>query len=638
VVASFGSGGTAVNAFGQQSPPSSDGEGVAVDANGDIYQAGEANASDGSSELYIARYLPGGSLDPSFGTGGVVYENVGDGSTPQTATFGSAAQATTDVALTAAGEPVVYTVATTSDGTHTQAAVLEFTQSGQLDTAFNSTGVYKFNLGTNTLPGGLVVQPNGDIVLTGAVEGASSTEFFAERLNGDGTLNTNFGSGGVTELQLDAGNTSWGSGVILQSNGDLVFSGTATDASNHQEFAIVRLTPTGQLDTGFGSGGVGVAQPSAASPPAAQGLAVTATPDGGYAVAGEAQESSSTEAAVARFDSSGQIDTAFGSGGIFIIDTPSVAFGDANGIESQADGKLLVTGTGLNAPSTAAGPFVARVNASGSLDSSFGSAGVNVNLIPGSSYAYQLSAVETPQGQLLLSGVTVPTHTSFLQEVSLDTPPTLELAYSPTSVTVGTPVQFVASAVPGDGQTITQVSWDFGGGSFGAATGSTVSHTFTAPGSYTVRAEATDSFGLSTISTLRITVVAASQGSGPPPGTTGVPSLTLVSVKPADHGASATLECKVAACDVGAMLTTVEHLRHGKIRSLSSDGHGKHTRLVTIGSASFTIKAGATETVVLHLNATGRRLLRRFHSIPATASFELTNGGSTMLRRTVRIH
>ena len=198
VVTSFGTNGSVVNTLGPDSTPSSGADGVAVASNGDIYEVGVAQISgssgSGPSEVYLARHLPNGALDTSFGNGGVVYENVGAGSSPSTGIAGSPFQPTAFVALTPSGNPVIATVATAATSGDTQMVVLEFSQSGALNTAFNSTGVYKVSLGTSSGPGGLAIQSNGDVVLTGGVETASTSEFFAERLTSGGALDPTFGS------------------------------------------------------------------------------------------------------------------------------------------------------------------------------------------------------------------------------------------------------------------------------------------------------------------------------------------------------------------------------------------------------------------------------------------------------------
>ncbi len=633
VVTSFGTNGSVVNTFGPDSTPSSGSDGVAVASNGDIYEVGVAQISgsgvSGPSEVYLARHLPSGALDTSFGNGGVVYENVGAGSSPSTGIAGSPFQPTAFVALTPSGNPVIATVATAATSGDTQMVVLEFSQSGALNTAFNSTGVYKVSLGTSSGPGGLAIQSNGDVVLTGGVETASTSEFFAERLTSGGALDPTFGSAGVEELALGSSNSE-GFGALVQSNGDLVFGGEGQDVSGQTAFAITRLTASGQPDGSFGTNGTAYAQPSNASSPGAEAISVAATPDGGYAVAGLADAapippttSSTIAAAVAHFTASGKVDTAFGNNGRVLLSSAVLPVSLATGIFAQNDGKLLLTGTGITG--VTGGPMVARLNTNGTLDSSFGSGGIDITGLSQPYEGIAMAAAPTSGGNLVLSGYGEPTSgtggtTSFVSEVNIDTAPAVSFIYAPTTVKVGVAVEFAASAIPDPGEPITQVSWDLGSGKFGDATGTTATKTFTQPGTYTVRVQATDAYGLSTISPRAITVIG--------------PSMKVGTIKIAHGKVSVKLSCKTAICTVGATLATVEHLKGKKVMRLSASGHGKLTK---IGSAKLKIAAGSSKTVTLKLNGAGKELLKKFASVPARASFVITDSHNKTLQRTVRI-
>jgi uncharacterized delta-60 repeat protein len=403
-----------------------------------------------------------------------------------------------------------------------------------------------------------------------------------------------------------------------------VFGGTASDASGHEEFAIARLTAAGQPDTSFGTGGAAYAQPSQASTPQSLALAVVATPDGGYAVAGFAAASSTEAAAVARFTGTGQLDTAFGSGGTTVLSVPSLLDSLADEVIAQNDGKLIVIGSGI---AGVAGPMVALLNADGTLDTGFGLGGTAVSGLSQPYEGFALSGALTSAGNLVLAGVGEPESSggtgSFLQELSIDTAPTASLDYAPTRATVGVPVQFFSFATAAAAESITHTSWDFGSGSFGTVSGSSPSYTFTEPGTYTVRVQETDGFGLSSIASQAITVLG--------------PSMKVVSIKADSKGVHIKLSCQTAACDVDASLATVEHLKGRKITRLSASGKGKQTRTVKVGSAKLRLAAGMTETVTLKLNGTGKNLLRRFKSIPAKASFVITDSHNNTLERTFKI-
>lgn len=664
-VPSFGTGGTVVSQFGLETPPSSQwsaGSGVAVAPNGDIYAAGSADNASGSSELYIARYLPSGVLDTTFNGTGVVYTQVSGAN--QTATTNGPFGGNTYLALTPAGDPVVLTNAEPSSG-GPEAVVAEFTPSGALNTTFNPGGsqpgieTIQVN-GSDTFPGGIAIQGDGAIVLTGSFyDPSNNNEFFAERLNADGSPDSSFGAGGVVAEQLGLnGSYSDGTGVIAQSNGDLTFSVTAEDAAGDDEFAITRLTASGQPDTSFNGTGVAYVQASTYKSPSSGALSLTATSDGGYALAGEADDTNGFALAAVRFTGSGQLDTSFGNGGVFVLPTvapvdPSTqAFDAATSVFSQPDGKLILSGLGgeLGFSSSAlesVSPIVMRLNDNGTVDQSFGSGGM-VSGLPSYRIDVPWTAAETLDGNLVLAGVSYSAFgssgpagsSSFLEEVNLDSAPTVVLASSATSVQAGTPVQFTAAAVGADFAPVSQVSWDLGSGNFGDATGTTASRAFATPGTYTIRVKATDGFGMSTIATQSLTVTAAPAPPPPPvvitPAVKKTPKLKLVKIRAAHGKVKVTLMCAFAACRIDDKLITHAKLISGRTKGLSAGGRGRRVKLA---SGHLRLGANRTRTFTLKLDGVGRRLLKAFHKIPAKASFKLTNTKpARTIHRRVRIH
>jgi uncharacterized delta-60 repeat protein len=186
-----------------------------------------------------------------------------------------------------------------------------------------------------------------------------------------GGLDPTFGSGG--KVLTDLGDNSAGAQIeavvydaALQSNGDIVVSGN---------FGLVRYLPSGKLDTSFGTHGLAAAAGSAA------GVAVE--PNGDYLAVGEATASGGTgEFAVTRLTSSGQLDPTFGHGGVVTTvfpDAPDGAAADAVLVQPNGDilvgGEASVPGTTRNEPVITEGAL-ALYNPSGTLDTAFGSSGL----------------------------------------------------------------------------------------------------------------------------------------------------------------------------------------------------------------------------------------------------------------------
>jgi uncharacterized delta-60 repeat protein len=130
------------------------------------------------------------------------------------------------------------------------------------------------------------------------------------------------------------------------------------------------LLNAGDLDLGFGAGGkvtTGFLGPSFDSAQAvvSQGGQITLT---GTSTSNEPRQ----YIALARYNANGALDTTFGSGGRVL--TSFAPEEQVNGAALQSDGKLVVVGT-INLPSTGDDFLVARYDADGSLDSTFGNGG-----------------------------------------------------------------------------------------------------------------------------------------------------------------------------------------------------------------------------------------------------------------------
>lgn len=93
------------------------------------------------------------------------------------------------------------------------------------------------------------------------------------------------------------------------------------------------------------------------------------------------------------------------------------------------------------------------------------------------------------------------------------------------------------------------------------------------------------------------------------------------------NGVTVSLECQAATgstCRGSAHLTTFERIRRGKIvRLLVNSKPG--SRVALVGSRTFTLAEGAKTKLVVPLVKLGRKLLARFHGIPATLTISLLN-------------
>jgi uncharacterized delta-60 repeat protein len=158
--------------------------------------------------------------------------------------------------------------------------------------------------------------------------------------------------------------------VTIQSDGKIIAVGAMHSSggpSDNPDFAVARYTTSGALDTSFGSGGI-VTTGWGKNTDYANAVVIQA--DAKIVVGG----SSNSEFALVRYNANGTLDKKFASSGKQITNVG----GGGDGITAlalQADGKILAAGFGT---ATAGGPVtvaLARYNSNGTLDTNFGSAG-----------------------------------------------------------------------------------------------------------------------------------------------------------------------------------------------------------------------------------------------------------------------
>lgn len=168
-------------------------------------------------------------------------------------------------------------------------------------------------------PGGgatdAILQPNGDIVV--------STGSGVARFLPTGTLDTTFGKGGLASTGFVGGEGL--QGVALQPDRKIIWVGSQNTPGftpfGTFSFAVARFNANGSLDTSFGSGGQAGVEFFAPPMEGAQEFAraVLVQPDGKILVAGSARQGqirfAPIQGALARFNANGTLDTSFGTGG-----------------------------------------------------------------------------------------------------------------------------------------------------------------------------------------------------------------------------------------------------------------------------------------------------------------------------------
>jgi uncharacterized delta-60 repeat protein len=358
--------------------------------------------------------LTAGALDPTFGTGGSVLTSF----KPETSQSGYGDLPRAAHVLADGSILVVGNTATSADF-----GLVKLTGEGKLDTTFGTGGrVATDFFGSSDWAQDLVVQSDGKIVVAGfferaPVSGGSPYDYDigVARYNADGSPDTSFGSGGKVYTNIStyqASDTFYqrdeAYAVALQGDKIIVsgmsYSGTATQLDT----TLVRYNANGSLDSSFGDGGK-VVTPVSAGPDwnneSVNNMVVL--PGSSILVVGDAEQGNGVKAIfLARYLPDGILDTSFGTGGITIVpnDTMASAYGRDVAILADGSNKILVAGSMLGD-----GDYdvaLVRLQASGAIDTTFGTHGDGIVRIDSGSRAddYGRAMAIQHDGKIVVAG------------------------------------------------------------------------------------------------------------------------------------------------------------------------------------------------------------------------------------------
>ncbi len=349
----FGTGGIVTTDVGGGNNP---GQAVAIQADGKIVVGGYSRIG-ANDDFTVARYNPNGTLDTSFDGDGIVTTPVGPGD---------------DQGLTIGVQPdgKIILAGQSSNGTNTDIAAVRYNSNGSLDTSFDGDGIVTTPVASGfELVRSIAFQIDGKIVVAGQTFNLVNNDIVVVRYNSDGSLDSTFdgnsGIGnGIVTTAVGSGN-DLGYGVAIQNDGRIVvagyyFSGTTNDA------VLLRYDTNGVLDTTFDGDGIVT---TAVGVGTDENLALTLQPDGKIVTAGCINQNGiPNDFLVLRFNTNGSLDTSFGTNGSTIVPI-GTGVDIALAVAVQTDGKIVAAGFSNNGVNNDFG--VIRLNPNGSLDATF---------------------------------------------------------------------------------------------------------------------------------------------------------------------------------------------------------------------------------------------------------------------------
>lgn len=286
-------------------------------------------------------------------------------------------------------------------------SVIRLNADGTLDTRFGTGGVDIFDPANGDkvpydaddgVEARMAVQADGKVLAAHSGRDGLTVE----RYNGDGSLDISFGQGGA--LTLDVPHVYDGYGLTINADGTFYVT-----ARSQTQATVTKVSVSGNLVDGFGNHGeLSISSPEtyyngdvSSHALADGGVLLVSTlyvggytdPDSGVTSVGDPVYS------LERFKADGSVDTRFGDNGVLHFDK-ALGLDYFSAVTVQADGKILVVGDSTNFHVS----NIIRLNADGPFDDSFGSHGIaGFSVLPnGSNTAYAVT-VQT-DGKILVAG------------------------------------------------------------------------------------------------------------------------------------------------------------------------------------------------------------------------------------------
>ena len=331
-----------------------------------IVVAGSGTNGLGAVRAAVVRLSPGGIVDATFAAGLLRFD-FNSGSSGENTLCSAIGQQ-------ADGRLIAIASHSANSSFPPNVALARISTTGTIgDVEFGNMGKIRIDLlGNETTADGLVLADGRILVV-----GVSSGQAFVMRADPNGALDAQFGASG--SYKHDAAMPSRADGVAVDAMDRVVMVGSIGPAGA-RDLLLVRLLPSGQLDTSFGQGGVvraGVATLDE------RGRAVAIRPDGRIVVAGHSNKNGNDDFELRQFLSSGAVDDSFGQGGV--VTAPITAMADrVSDMILLPGGQVLAVGNsgtffGDEDPSNGA-PIAVRYTRTGALDPFFDQDGIDTTI------------------------------------------------------------------------------------------------------------------------------------------------------------------------------------------------------------------------------------------------------------------
>ena len=371
---------------------------VVVQSSGKVVVAG-ARMNGFQFDPMLARYNTDGSLDTTFGSDGtgVVVEPWPNATIMEWVNRSGAA---VDVALLS-DDRIVLT--SSPSGDNEKHGIMLFTSDGVLDNSFAGDGRLKIASGGPNMDvwtTAVTVTSDDKIMIVGtSPDNSWDYRMKVYRLNTDGSLDTSFSNDGMRNVNFPGGVDHLANAVVMTGDKTIVGGSAAASWSRH-DMGIAQLKANGQNDlAGFADGAGKLYVDFGFGDSDVRELLVQA--DGKIVAIGESQVFDNDDSvAVARLNADGSLDTSFSDDGKFAYDFGTGdSYGWAGAIDE--DGRIVVAGQYNNGSLDKA--FVMRLTTAGELDTGFGTGGIKTFDFV-ADHAEQFNAIAVQGDDMVVAG------------------------------------------------------------------------------------------------------------------------------------------------------------------------------------------------------------------------------------------
>ena len=307
---------------------------LALQSDGKIV-AGGHTSTGANTDFVLTRYNEDGSLDTTFSGDGIV-----------TTDLSAATDTLQDVAISPDGKIVA--VGQFFTGNRYDGAVVRYHSDGSLDTTFDGDGIATVSIsGEGDELYSVAVQSDLKIVAGGSLETPPSGMLV--RLTENGAFDPTFDGDGIAVVPVGAGSSIFS--LLLEPDGQIVAGGVGIlldGITYRHDFVVARYNTNGSLDTNFGTGGVVTTDIDANTDIV---LDLQRQSDGKIVAAGYTEPRYDVDFAVVRYQENGTLDPTFGTGGIVrtnfgrLQNSRRNTIDYAYGAAIQSNGRILLVGT-----------------------------------------------------------------------------------------------------------------------------------------------------------------------------------------------------------------------------------------------------------------------------------------------------